>query len=244
MKTKLLAAAAVIALSWGAAGVASADVTFMPYTSLSTDIPASDVLITQWGSFSGTSEPTGAALGSALTLPTDYGLTGGNVVSGTVDCCSAAPTMPGGTFDTAPYLSIAGGESATLMTPGIDELDLYAGSFDYYNSVTFTFADGSQTFTGTDLGLLPNVATNGDRTSPNNNGLFTFSFDKDFTSVTFGSNTNAFEIADLGTLPREGTDGSNSGIPEPTTWALMALGLFGVGAAMRTSRRQAAAAAA
>ena len=129
MKTRLLVAGATLGLACLAGGGAMASdttATFTSYTGLSDPIPGSD-LLTIWGS-SAPAPPGGETIATAqgdgdLTLAdtTDFTLVGNpdsgeaRVVQGD-DGDSAAPFMPDGAKDTAPYLSIMGGEGAGTAT--------------------------------------------------------------------------------------------------------------------------------
>jgi hypothetical protein len=144
---------------------------------------------------------------------------------GTTPGVSAAPlgmgTGPGGTT----YMSIeAGGtELATWATPQTS-LSIYWGSIDAnvpgsasggnINGLSITI-DG-YTLTGTDLMALGAGGT-GSQTLPKDNQLVTITGLGDFTQVEFHTTRNAFEFT-LGTP-----------VPEPATWAMMALGFAGLG---------------
>lgn len=98
--------------------------------------------------------------------------------------------------------------------------DLYWGSVDSYNDISFSInGDPIVTFTGTDANELA-----GDPGDPQNfdfDGYFSFS--GDFNEATLNSiNGVAFEAA--------------SSVPEPGTLALLGLGLVGIGTRMRAAR--------
>ena len=173
----------------------------------------------------------GTALPAGETLITDFstsaGLTGGTLVTGSASGVTAAPAYNATpTFDTAQYLSVGGGQSATLTFAPTTEVSVYIGSLDGYNTLAFGGAGGA-TFTGSDLGAISG-ADDGNQTAANTNGRFIFDFSAPVTSATFSSSSNAFEVASL----------AGGAVPEPATWALMLVGFGAAGATLRGSRRQ------
>jgi hypothetical protein len=141
---------------------------------------------------------------------------------GTTPNVSAAPlgmgTGPNGTT----YMSVEGGgtESATWATPQTS-LSIYWGSIDgnaggnnNLNSLAIS-VDG-YTLTGADLVALGALGT-GSQTLPADNQWVTINGLGAFTKVSFSSTGNAFEFS-LG-----------SGVPEPSTWAMMLAGFAGLG---------------
>jgi PEP-CTERM motif len=135
------------------------------------------------------------------------------------------------------YMSVEGGgaETATWATPQTS-LAIYWGSIDAdicgsgsqscnnTNSVAITI-DG-YTLTGADLVTLGALGR-GDQNNPLDNQLVTITGLGAFTQVTFSSTGNAFEFS-LG-----------SGVPEPSTWAMMLAGFAGLGfAGYRTQRKR------
>ncbi len=172
----------------------------------------------------------GVALPSGEHLVTDFstsaGLTGGNLVTGAVSGQYAAPAFSGSTFDTAQYLEVPGGQSATLTFAPVKELSIYVGSLDAYNTLTFG-GPGGTTIDGSQLGVISGAA-DGNQTAADTNGRFTFTFSAPVTSITFSSTQNAFEVADV------------AAVPEPATWALMLIGAGLMGGTLRASRRRAA----
>lgn len=120
------------------------------------------------------------------------------------------------------YMSVQNGgtERATWATPQ-DSLSIYWGSIDamgvdgILNEVSITI-DG-YTLTGSDLVALGAIG-NGSQSLPDNNQWVTITGLSPFTAVDFhDAGKNAFEFS-LG-----------SGVPEPSTWAMMALGFAGLG---------------
>jgi PEP-CTERM motif len=120
------------------------------------------------------------------------------------------------------YMSVQNGgtEQAIWATPQT-RLSIYWGSIDameadgILNEVSITI--DNYTLTGSDLMALGAMG-NGDQGSPTNNEWVTISGLGPFTTVDFhDAGKNAFEFS-LG-----------SAVPEPGTWAMMALGFAGLG---------------
>lgn len=209
--------ASVVALTM-VASAAQAAVTFVGYQ---TALNADESLVT---AFEG-----GPTLGDvAFGLP-GYTLSGSAVLfTGSADGLSAAPATSATTRDATQYLSVQGGQTATLDTPFLKAISFYIGSLDGFNSFTFNLADGtSQVVTGAILAALPGMDANGNQTGFTTNGRLTFSFDSAIDSIVFASGANSLEISDVGAV---------AAVPEPATWALMILGMGGVGALMRRRR--------
>jgi hypothetical protein len=156
------------------------------------------------------------------------------VTTGSLSTQYAAPATSATTVDQGQYLAVLAGGTATLtLAKPVTGIEIYVGSLDSYNNVGFNlgFSNGVD-YTGTQLGAISG-ASNGSQTAANTNGIFEFTFAAPVTTLTFTNNTaNAFEIASI------------SSVPEPATWAMMLAGLFGIGAAIRFGRRNAAVAAA
>jgi hypothetical protein len=149
---------------------------------------------------------------------------------GTLPSVYAAPLGMGTSTTTGTtYFAVEGGstELATWATPQTS-LSIYWGSIDgltngnlNLNSIAITL-DGF-TLTGQDLVAL-GASGNGDQTSPTGNQLVSITGLAAFTQVTFSSTGNAFEFS---LVP--GAVGVNGTVPEPSTWAMMALGFAGLG---------------
>jgi hypothetical protein len=132
------------------------------------------------------------------------------------------------------YLSVLGGGDAVINfaavggPASVSSFEFDWGSLDSYNTLTIFSSDGTvmaipgSTFTN---------PANGDQHSPGTNGLFTVtgSGGTTFTGIELTSSTNSFEIDNLAV----------GNVPEPGIWAMMLIGFGGVGAAMRSRRRQA-----
>jgi len=147
---------------------------------------------------------------------------------GTIPGQYAAPLGMGNTT----YMAVQNGkmETATFATPQTS-LSIYWGSIDatnvdgILNQIAIT-VDG-YTLTGSQLVTMGALGT-GNQTSPQNNQWVTISGLEPFTTVAFSdSGKNAFEFS-LG-----------SGVPEPSTWVMMALGFAGLGyAAFRRNSKK------
>ena len=150
---------------------------------------------------------------------------------GTTSGVSAAPLGMGTGPDGTTYMSVEGGgvEMATWATPQTS-LSIYWGSIDgnsgNLNSLAITIDD--YTLTGADLVSLGALGA-GDQGAPADNQWVTIKGLGAFTEVAFSSTSNAFEFS-LG-----------SGVPEPSTWAMMGLGFAGLAfMSWRGSRKTAA----
>jgi hypothetical protein len=121
----------------------------------------------------------------------------------------------------------------SILTGQITSLSFYLGSLDDYNTITF-FSGATQIgqFTGNDL-TIPDPA-NGDQADGNTNRryFFTFGAADNVNRVVFNTTQPAFEFDDIAAAV--------SGVPEPSTWAMMILGFGFVGFMLRNGRRQGA----
>ena len=133
-----------------------------------------------------------------------------------------ANSIPSGT----PYLSVLGGGQANInFAKPVRGFQFDWGSLDKYNTLIIHTVGGDKSVVpGTDFA---NPA-NGDQYSNLTNGLFTaVGSNKDrITGITLESKSNSFEIDNLAV----------SGVPEPTSWALMIGGFGFVGGSMRARR--------
>jgi PEP-CTERM motif len=132
---------------------------------------------------------------------------------------SAAPlgmgTGPTGTT----YMSVHGGgtEMASFATPQTS-FSFYWGSIDGGGTNSLSITVDGYTLTGGDLMAMGKATADGSQVSPTSNELVTISGLGEFSTIVFHSNLNSFEFS----LP-------TSGVPEPATWAMMALGFAGLG---------------
>jgi hypothetical protein len=201
MSVRVCAAAAAVFASLIVAASADAGVTFVPY---GTALPAGETTITNFATLAGATGTAGLFTGSQSGV-------------------SAAPAFSASTFDTASYLSVQGSEFETLSFRPSQEISVYVGSLDSYNTITFGGAGGS--FTGGQLATMTTGQDSGNQTSGASNGRFIFDFSAPVTSVTFTSGANAFEVASVAGV-----------VPEPAAWALMLVGFGGLGMALRGGR--------
>jgi hypothetical protein len=114
------------------------------------------------------------------------------------------------------YMSVfGGGVEQVVFGTARTSLSIYWGSIDPGNTVSITI-DG-YTLTGADLQSMYGATADGSHTSPTSNELVTISGLGSFTTATFSSSNNSFEFS------------IGSGVPETSTWAMMALGFAGLG---------------
>jgi PEP-CTERM motif len=143
------------------------------------------------------------------------------IAIGTTPGISAAPLGM-----TNPYMSVQGGGTEEVVFGSArTSLSIYWGSIDAneagtpsggnINSLAITI-DG-YTLTGSDLVALYGLHGDGSHGDPLANEWVTISGLGSFTTVDFSSPRNAFEFS------------LSSGVPEPSTWAMMALGFAGLG---------------
>jgi len=186
---------------------------------------------------------TGAAGAATVTLTPESALSpnyfvgqsvGSNTFSVGTDTWSllsgsagiAVATTPGISADplgdTLPYMAVeGGGTEQVVFGTARTSLSIYWGSIDgnqggNENLNTLAITVDGFTLTGADLVAL-GASGRGDEGSPAGNELVTITGLAPFTTATFSSTHNAFEFA-LGTP-----------VPEPATWAMMALGFAGLG---------------
>jgi hypothetical protein len=123
--------------------------------------------------------------------------------------------------DTLPYMSVEGGSTEQVVFgKARTSLSLYWGSIDGnqggdFNNNSLAITVDGFTLTGADLVAL-GASGRGDEGSPAGNQLVTITGLGAFQTVTFSSTGNAFEFA-------------LASVPEPSTWAMMALGFAGLG---------------
>ena len=160
----------------------------------------------------------------------------GMTYSGPVPNIAAPPfgdTTTYGAAQPASYALPFADAEFSILSGQLTSLSFYLGSLDDYNTISFySGATLIESFTGTDL-TIPDPA-NGDQASGNTNRryFFTFGAADNVNRVVFNTTTPAFEFDDIAAAV--------SGVPEPSTWAMMILGFGLVGFMLRNGRRQGA----
>ena len=203
---------------------------------------ANAAIVTSFASLGGAyplSLPLPSALPPGETLLTDFSgatgpLNGGTVFNtggGTIPesiSYVAAPWTPTGGW-AGNFFAVQNGQSATWdLTNNARDVSFYVGSLDAGNEITFDTTDeGDVSFSGTQLSEIPGAGLPGDGdatiTGSVSNGRFTFidttGYITGFTLAETGTDTgNSLEVAQIATSA-----------PEPSTWALLALGFATLG---------------
>ena len=206
-RSQILTALALLA-GMACAGPADASVVFVSFGTPPAAVPAGETLVTNFG--------TAAGLTGAYLLET-----------GPHSGIAAPPAYSTTTADTSQYLAVLGGGSATLALPKPSEsISVYIGSLDSYNTIVF-FDGATQvaSYTGTQLTSLTTAVDNqaqvGQANSSLSNGRFYFTFSSPVTSIECVSSSNSFEIAQVADIA--------TGVPEPSSWAMMLIGFAGLG---------------
>jgi hypothetical protein len=172
---------------------------------------------------------------STGSIATNSGLitftTDGNVAVGTNVNVNAAPAG-----DASHYLWGVGGATITFAN-AVTSFDIYWGSIDGNgnNNNSLVLNVGSDTITGNDLVSMGLAAGAGDQFGAFDNQWFRISDANPFTSFTASSTTNAFEFDMAGPSVTQ-----TSGVPEPSTWAMMLIGFAGLGYAAFHRRKDSA----
>jgi len=165
--------------------------------------------------------PAGTTLVSNFADST--GLTGtGNylLVTGSSTGNYLAPAYSASTADPNQYLAVEANATATLTLPKETGVQIYVGSLDSYNVITFS---NGLSYSGAQLAsMISGLGDNGCEFCANTNGRlwFTFSPFEAVTWVEFSSSSNAFEVAQVS---------SSNAIPEASTSAMLLAGLAGLG---------------
>ena len=123
--------------------------------------------------------------------------------------------VPLGMDDTNFMSVFGGGTEQVVFGTARTSLSIYWGSMDPGNDFAVTI-DG-YTLSGADLASMAKGTANGSHTQPTSNELITITGLGSFTTATFSSSNNSFEFS------------IGSGVPETSTWAMMALGFAGLG---------------
>jgi hypothetical protein len=147
-----------------------------------------------------------------------------------------APPANSNPYDTS-YLSVLGGGAASISFAALTATPVKAfefewGSIDSYNTLVIHSNQGDEIITP---GVsFPNLA-NGDQVAAGTNGLFRVvgAQGQIFSGMTLSSGSNSFEVDNLAV----------AAVPEPATWAMMLMGLAGLGAMLRFRRKETSAAA-
>lgn len=147
------------------------------------------------------------------------------VRSGAAGLESGVSAPPPG--DVSMYETVTGGGFATLTSDHLlSSFSFFLGSPDDYNYVEFVGPSFDVTLSGSNL-FNPSTAFGGDQSIGRR-----ISYDfggAQVNKIIFGSNSNSFEFDNLAAA---------GAVPEPATWAIMLLGFFGLGAALRSQARR------
>ena len=163
------------------------------------------------------------------TLITDFSSPYAGLVGGLVTNNQPWAAVPAYTTTPNAFLAVIGGAVADLSFAATNVLSFDLGSSDTYNSFQLVFADGtkSQAYDGTAL----TSPANGNQGSALTNGRVTIKSNQQITGIHLASARDSLEVDDFASRLA-------GGIPEPATWALMVLGIGGVGVSLRTRRRR------
>jgi hypothetical protein len=161
-----------------------------------------------------------------ITFTTD-----GNVAVGTNVNVNAAPAG-----DASHYLWGVGGATITFAN-AVTSFDIYWGSIDGSgnNNNSLVLNVGSDTITSDHLVSMGLTNGAGNQFDIFDNQWFRISDTNPFTSFTASSTTNAFEFDMAGPSVTQ-----TSGVPEPSTWAMMLIGFAGLGYAAFHRRKDSA----
>jgi len=140
---------------------------------------------------------------------------------------AAAPALGNTSYDMTNFEAVLTGGTFDLSTPGVEDLSVYIGSADSYNEIQFENKVGTviQSYSGTQI--MPPADGNQAASSTNGRVYFDFGGEKVY-NVLFTSSGNSFEFDNIAAT-----------VPEPSTWAMMLIGLGVAGAALRSSQRTA-----
>jgi hypothetical protein len=150
-------------------------------------------------------------------------------------------SIPTGQINNFEALQPGGTATFEFNNEPVSSFSAYLGSIDQYNSIVILGAGGLpiQTITGTQL-LLSDY---GDQTAAiTNRRLYINGLTSADTGIEFETSGIAFEFDNVAV----GLGGANPGpntpfvipaTPEPAAWAMMIMGVFGAGGALRFTRR-------
>lgn len=222
-----LAACAATALT---AGAASANITYYPYGVGAPTLP----VVTNFSGDTVNSGPTHA--------PAGWSWSGNGTVFNASNAHASKPAVASGAPAVVNFLGVQKGQTETLTIPAaakVNDISLYVGSLDAFNSLTFDLANGTtDTYTGVTLHTLTSAVDSGNQFNGKANGIFNFTFNAPVDKIIFQSPTGySFEIASIAA-------NFMSGVPEPTEWVMLTLGVAMVGAFARRRRSFAGAAVA
>ena len=177
-------------------------------------------------SIGGAAASDGSGLVSFIA-PTTYNMNAGNqaplagssvlFTTGSVDGQNAAPFGDGTMYASVGTNVSPATDTLLLSSTGNHYLGLYWGSIDTFNTIEITDSSGTTDVNAANfLALAPANGFQGSGGS-----AYVNIFDTDgITGIKFISTQKAFEFDNL-TL--------SSAVPEPSTWAMMILGFFGLG---------------
>jgi|HubBroStandDraft_2_1064218.scaffolds.fasta_scaffold126767_1 hypothetical protein len=232
---KLFALACMLAFASLVVGSAQADVIATTTLSGTDDIFAAGL----------TTITNDADNGGQGTLPYALGVTPGEdlfvTTSGKVWCCDAnnAPPSTAAGFQTNPFANYTGSDITNIVAGSTAPMNYNApstggGIFE----LLYTFTNSS----GGNIGGFQTLSQNGTSgfiSVPTGATDIYFGFADGYgfngNSGAYGDNNNNADAGAPGILL------SISSAPEPSSWALMMLGVFGIGLALRTRRRPATA---
>jgi PEP-CTERM motif len=221
MPRTALAATAAATIFLGS--LVSAEATIVTFSSFGGSFPLYTVPPdeTLYTDFSGGDPGTGDG---SLYTPSGSVQTGDQPGSFVAAPFTSTGSAPGQFFAVTPGES----ETFTFASPQSD-VGLYIGSLDAENTLVLHTISGDVTFTGTDLAAVSGAGLPGNGfptiTGSVSNGRFLFvDGSNDILGITVSEATsarfNSFEIGQITT---------SDPIPEPSTWAMMLLGLAGLG---------------
>ncbi len=177
-------------------------------------------------------------------LPSGVTLTGqAAIVTGT----TGTHAIPAGEASNDPYLVVpdSGPSGTAILTfdsalnSDIKSFSLYWGSIDTYNTLYLLDGLGNSffSFNGASIPFSP---ADGNQFNGNTNQRVNFVLGPGETlgGLKFVSNGIAFEVDNIALeAPINDNGGGIPGVPEPATWAMMLVGMFGLGAILRSARR-------